>query len=181
MRCGYGRPRLKNSLLALRSTSACKTGRNVPLSVVDEKCLDLIHPDVPADRRDAKGFSPVTDVPPTADEPVGHGSPPQHSTAPTLFARNCDTLIPEGTRSGGPEEDTDLASPTLLTTPFFVDALKSASAQAKKDSPTLSRQTGQEPLLLLAITVMIREPQQRPSQANASPYWALNMAPQQDK
>ena len=36
LRCGYGSPRCKGSLLALFSTSACKTGQNLPLNVFDE-------------------------------------------------------------------------------------------------------------------------------------------------
>ena len=36
LRCGYGIPRRKRSSLALRSTSACKTGRNLPLSVIEK-------------------------------------------------------------------------------------------------------------------------------------------------
>ena len=56
LRCGYASPRRKSSLLALRSTSACKTGRNLPFSVNDAECLDLATPDVPSDQRNVKGF-----------------------------------------------------------------------------------------------------------------------------
>ena len=123
LRCGYGSPRRKSSLLALRLTSACKTGRNLPLSVIDEECLDLANPDVLFDQHEAMGFSPATDVPRAADEPIGDGSPPQGSTAATPFARNRDTLVPGGTRSGGLDEETPPVPPTVLTKPFFVDAL----------------------------------------------------------
>ena len=145
MRCGYGSPRCKSSLLALRSTSACKTGRNLPLSVIDEECLDLATLDVHSDQRDAKVFP----RPPTfrrRPTPVGDGSPPQRSAADTPFARNRDTRVPDRARSGGPEEEISPAPPTVLATPFFVGPLKSpSSAQAEDDSPTLSRRTGQEP------------------------------------
>ena len=130
--------------MALRSTSAYKTGRNLPLDVIDEECLYLANPDVPSDQREAKGLSPATDVPPVADEPIGNGSPPQGSTAATPFALKRDTHVPEGTRSSGPDKETPPAPPTLLTTPFFVDPLETPSVQAD-DSPTLSRRTGQEP------------------------------------
>ena len=144
LRCGYGNPRCKGSLLALRSTSACKTGRNLPLSVIDEECLDLTTPDVPSHQRNAKGFSPATDVPPAADGRVGNVSPPQGSTAATPCARNRGTLVTEGTRSGGTDKETPPAPPTVLTTPLFVDALETPSAQAEDVSPTLFRRTGQE-------------------------------------
>ena len=165
--------------MALRSTSAYKTGRNLPLDVIDEECLYLANPDVPSDQREAKGLSPATDVPPVADEPIGNGSPPQGSTAATPFALKRDTHVPEGTRSSGPDKETPPAPPTLLTTPFFVDALKTPSEQAGDDLPTLSRRTGQGPLPLPEIYIKIRESQQRPSQANASPPRALG--PKQDK
>ena len=104
LRCGYvSSPRRKSSLLALRSTSACMTGRNLPLNVIDEDCLDLANSDIPSDQRDAKGFSPATD-PPAAEEPVGDGFSPQGSTAATPFALRRDTHVPEGTWSGGTEK-----------------------------------------------------------------------------
>ena len=179
LRCGCGSPRRKSSLLALRSTSACKTGRNLPLNVIDEECLDLTNPDIPSDQREAKGFPPATDVPPATDEPIGDGCPPQGSIAATPFALKRDTHEPEGTRSGGTDKETPPAPSTVLTTPFFVDALKTPSEQAGDDLPTLSRRTGQGPLPLPEINIKIRESQQRPSQANASPPRALG--PKQDK
>ena len=142
LRCGYGSPRRKSSLLALRPTSAYKTGRNLPLNFIDEECVDLANPDIPSDQREAKGISPATDVPPVADEPIRGGSPPQGSTAATSFALKRDTHVPDGTRSGGTDKETPPAPPTVLTTPFFVDALVTPSAQADDDSPTLSRRTG---------------------------------------
>ena len=119
LRCDYGSPRRKSSLLALRSTSACKIGRNLPLNVIGEECLDLANPDIPSDQREAKGFSPATDVPPAAEEPLGVGFSPQGSAAATPFALRRDTHVPEGTRSGGTDKETPLAPPTVLTTPFL--------------------------------------------------------------
>ena len=145
LRCGYGNPRRKGSLLALCFTSACKTGRNLPLSVIDEECLDLTTPDVPTDQRNANGLSPATDVPPAANEPIRGGSSPQGSTAATSFALKRDTHVPEGTRSGGTDEETPPAPPTVLTTLFFVDLPETPSAQAEDDSRILSRRTGREP------------------------------------
>ena len=77
LRCEYGCPRRKSSLLALRSTSACKIGRNLPLNVFDEEYLDLANPEIRSDQREAKGFILTTDVPPAADDPVGDGFFPQ--------------------------------------------------------------------------------------------------------
>ena len=88
LRCGYASPRRKSSLLALRYTSACKTGRNLPFSVIDAECLDLATPDVPSDQRNVKRFPPATDVPPATDEPVRDGSSPQGSIAATPSARS---------------------------------------------------------------------------------------------
>ena len=102
-------------------------------------------PDIPSDQREAKGFSPATDVPPAANEPIRGGSSPQGSTAATSFALKRDTHVPEGTKSCGTDKETPPAPPTVLTTPFFVDPLETPSAQAEDDSPTLSRRTGQEP------------------------------------
>ena len=178
LRCGYGSPRRKGSLLALRSTSACKTGRNLPLNAIDEECLDLANPDVPSDQREAKGFSPATDVPPAAEEPLGVGFSPQGSAAATPFALRRDTHVPEGTRSGGTDKETPPAPPTVLATPFFVDPLKTPSAQAEDDSPGGPGPV-RSPLPLPEIDRKIREPQQRPSQVNASPPRALG--PKQDK
>ena len=79
------------------------------------------------------------------NEPAADGSPPQGSTAATPFARNRETLIPDRARSGGPEEETRPAPPTVLTTSFSVDPLKSTSTQAEDNLPTLSKRTGQEP------------------------------------
>ena len=119
MRCRYRSPRRKSSVLALRSTSACKTGRNLPLSTIDGECLDLANPDVSSNQREAKGFSPATDVPPAADESVGDGFPPQGLTAATPFARNRDTLVPDGAKTGSLREQTPAALLTVLTTSFL--------------------------------------------------------------
>ena len=134
-------PRRKSSLLALRSD---KIVRNLPLNLVDEDCPDVANPDIPSDQREAKGCSPAADVPPAADEPIGGGSPPKGSTAATPFALKYDNHVPEGTRSGGKDKETPPAPPTVLPTPFFVDALETPPAQTDNDSPTLSRRTGQE-------------------------------------
>ena len=131
--------------MALRSTSACTTGRNQPLSVIGEESLDLANPDVLSDQREAYGFSPATDVPPAAEEPLGVGFSPQGSAAATPFALRRDTHVPEGTKSCGTDKESPPAPPTVLTTPFFVDPLETPSAQAEDDSPTLSRRIGQEP------------------------------------
>ena len=71
--------------MALRYMSTCKIGRNLPLNVFDEECLDLANPDIPSDQCEAKGHSPATDVPPAADEPVKDGLFPQGPTAATPF------------------------------------------------------------------------------------------------
>ena len=76
LRCGYGSPRRKSSMSALRSTSACKNGRNLPLSAINEESLDFANPDAPSDQREDKSFPPATGVPPAADGPVGAGFPP---------------------------------------------------------------------------------------------------------
>ena len=70
---------------------------NLPLSVIDEECLDLANLDISSDQREAKSFSSATHIPPAADEPVGDASPPQSSTAATPLARNRDIHVPEGT------------------------------------------------------------------------------------
>ena len=56
LRYGYGNPRRTSSVSALRSTSACKTRRNLPLSAIDEENLDFSNPDAPSDQREAKDF-----------------------------------------------------------------------------------------------------------------------------
>ena len=58
---------------------------------------------------------------------------------------------------------------------------KSPSAPAEDASPTCPGGLVRSPLPLPAVTVVFREPQQRPSQANASPRRALNLGPKQDK
>ena len=145
LRCDYGSPRRKSSLLALRSTSACKIGRNLPLNIIDEECLDLANPEIPFDQHEAKGFSPVADVPPAADELTGDGSPPQDSRTATPFALKRETHVPKGTRTGGADKEIPPDPPRVLTTPFFVDALETPSVQADDDSPTLSNLAGQKP------------------------------------
>ena len=145
MRCGYRSPRRQSSFSALRSASASKTGRDPPLCTIDEEILDFAHLDAPSDQRTAKGFSLASGSPPATSEPVGDVFPPQGLNAATPFAHKRDTFVPDGARRGILNEHIPPVPPTVLTTPFFVDALKSPSAQAAEDSLTLSRKVGQEP------------------------------------
>ena len=160
----------------LRSTFASKTSRNPPLCAIEEERLDLVHPDAPPDQCTTEGFSPSSDTSSTAGEPVGGVTPPQGLTAATPFAQSSDTFVPDGAERLS--KQIPPAPPTVQTTPFSVDALKLPSVQAEEDSPTLSKRIGQEPH---ATSGNVREPQQRPFQANASPPRVLKLQPQRDK
>lgn len=153
MGCGYGRPRRNSSLFVLRSTSACMTGRNVPLlSVTDKELPDLASPDALSDQLEAKGFPGYRRSAGGRQAGTGWIFPTKVSCSYTLRVKPRHphtgsggvTLIPDRAGSGGPE-DTPPALPIVLTTPFFVDPLETSSAQTEGDSPTLCRRTGQEP------------------------------------
>ena len=95
---------------------------NLPLSVIDEECLDLVNPDVPSDQREAKVFFPGHRC------FAGYRRAGGGRISPTEFnrsyiARNRDTLTGRGeVRRSRRRDPSRLA---VLTTPFFVDVLKS--------------------------------------------------------
>ena len=88
-----GSPRRKNSVSALRSTSAYKSGLNLLLSAIDKGNIEFANVDVPPFSANPK-VSAATDVPPVADEPMGDGFLPQGSTAATPCSRSDKTTTP---------------------------------------------------------------------------------------
>ena len=138
-----------------------QAGRNLPISAIDEERLDFADPDAPSDQREAKVFP----RPAAADEPEGDGFPLQGSTPATPRAKPRHPCTGRSEERRSKRRDPTRLADRVLTSPFFVDPLELSSAQRRKTRRPCPGASIRSPLPLLVI---IREPQQRPSQAKVA-------------
>ena len=84
------RERRKSSISsrALRSKSSRKTGRNLPLNTIKEKCRNIVTSDLHPHPCEARDSSSTPDAPPAANEPVGNKRPPGLTDATPLAPIN---------------------------------------------------------------------------------------------
>ena len=138
LRCRFGSTGPSRSTRALRSRCPRKTGRNLPLSTINEEGRIIFSSDFHPDQSAAAGFFWAHGVSPEATEPVGNKCPPQGFTTTTPLALKCAPPYPDESRRGDLRQQTPRASRAVLTTPFAVDPLKMPPAYTADVSPTQS-------------------------------------------